>query len=109
MYYLTINGKIKNKPTNGKESYFIIYERPLQDQNLIDTSVKLIPCPVNCEAPPVKEKSPSKNWFSKKTDSYLKKEHSNPYENISGEHEVTTVISPANSIESNSLQKKYKV
>ena len=54
---LTTNDKLNNKPINGKDSYFIVYERPLQDQNPIKTSVKLIPCPVNCETLPVKENS----------------------------------------------------
>ena len=73
MHYLSTNEKLKNKPTNGKDSYFIVSERSLQDQNLPDNSVKLIPCPVNCETPPAKEKSPSKNRLSNGTGSYLNK------------------------------------
>ena len=64
-----------------KDSYFIVYERPLQDQNPPDTSVKLIASPLKCKKPPVKEKSSSKNKIFNGTDLYLNKE----YLNISGE------------------------
>ena len=89
---------------NWKDSYFIVYERPLQDQNPPDTSVKLIASPLNCKTPPVKEKSPSKNKIFNGTDSYLNKE----YLNISGEYEITTAISPRSSTESNSRYKNNR-
>ena len=106
MHYLTTNYKLESNPTNGKDYCCIVYERPLEDQNPPDTLVKLIPCPVNCETPVVKEKWSYKNRLSNRTDSYLSKEFLNPNENISGEQETATVISPTNCTKSNSPNKK---
>ena len=49
-----------------KDSYFIVYERPPQNQNPLHASVTLILHPVNCETP---------------HDSWLNKENVNSYEN----------------------------
>ena len=61
-----LNDKLKSKPKNRKDSYFIVYERPPQNQNPLDSSVTLILHPVNCETP---------------HDSWLNKENLNSYEN----------------------------
>ena len=90
LHYLTTNDKLINKPTNGKESYFILYERLLQNQHLLDTSAKLIP---------FEEQLLPKVWLSNGADLYL-------YENISGEQEITNVTSSTNNTES--IKKKYK-
>ena len=47
--------KSKANQQQEKSSSFILYERPLQDQNPPETSVKLLKLPVNCETPPVKK------------------------------------------------------
>ena len=62
---------IKEEQTNGKDSYFIVYERLPQYQNPPDTSMKLIPCPVDCEIPLVKEKVSCKNRLSNGTDLHI--------------------------------------
>ena len=54
--YLTNNNTLKNKPNNGKDSYFIVNET---DQNMPDTSSEQILCPVNFKMPPAKLKTPS--------------------------------------------------
>ena len=51
--YLTNNNTLKNKPNNGKDSYFIVNET---DQNMPDTSPEQILCPVNFKTPSVKLK-----------------------------------------------------
>ena len=53
--YLTNNNTLKNKPNNGKDSYFIVNET---DQNMPDTSSEQILCSVNFKMPPVKLKTP---------------------------------------------------
>ena len=53
-----------------------------------------------------KKKWSYKNRLSNRTDSYLTKEFLNPNENISGEQETATVISPTNCTKSNSPNKK---
>ena len=97
LHYLTTNDKLINKPTNGKESYFILYERLLQNQHLLDTSAKLIP---------FEEQLLPKVWLSNGADLYLNEEYLNLYENISGEQEITNVTSSTNNTES--IKKKYK-
>ena len=49
--YLTNNNTLKNKPNNGKGSYFIVNEI---DQNMLDISPDLILCPVTFKTPSVK-------------------------------------------------------
>ena len=51
--YLTNNNTLKNKPNNGKGSYFIVNET---DQNMPDISPEQILCPVNFKTPSVKLK-----------------------------------------------------
>ena len=68
--YLTTNDKFKNKPTNGKYSFLTVHERP-PDQDPPDTSANLIPCTINCKTTAGKEKLPSKNRPSNKTDPCL--------------------------------------
>lgn len=97
MHYLTTNDKLINKRTNGKESYFILYERLLQNQHLLDTSAKLMP---------FEEQLLPKVWLSNGADLYLNEEYLNLYENISGEQEITNVTSSTNNTES--IKKKYK-
>ena len=63
--YLTTNFKLKNKQTNGKDSYFIVDKA---DQNLLDTSLELTPCPINYETPSVKEMSPLLNITPSRAD-----------------------------------------
>ena len=54
--YLTNNNTLKNKPNNGKGSYFIVNEI---EQNMPDISPELILCPVTFKTPSVKLKTPS--------------------------------------------------
>ena len=82
--YLTNNNTLKNKPNNGKDSYFIVNET---DQNMPDTSSEQILCPVNFKAPSVKLKTPS----------------SVPYE-----EECSTVTSSPDGTEINKHQEKIK-
>ena len=82
--YLTNNNTLKNKPNNGKDSYFIVNET---DQNMPDTSSEQILCPVNFKTPPVKLKTPS----------------SVPYE-----EECSTVTSSPDGTEINKYQEKIK-
>ena len=49
--YLTNNNTLKNKPNNGKGSYYIVNET---DQNMSDISPEQILCPVNFKTPYVK-------------------------------------------------------
>ena len=49
---------LKNKPNNGKDSYFIVNE---PEQNMPDISYGQIPCSVNFETSSVKLKTPSEN------------------------------------------------
>ena len=65
LFYLTTNFKLKNKQTNGKDSYFIADKA---DQNLLGTSLELIPCPINYETPSVKEISPLVNITPSRAD-----------------------------------------
>lgn len=97
MHYLTTNDKLINKRTNGRESNFILYERLLQNQHLLDTSAKLMP---------FEEQLLPKVWLSNGADLYLNEEYLNLYENISGEKEITNVTSSTNNTES--IKKKYK-
>ena len=82
MHYLNANDKLQNKPTYWQDSYFTVYEKSLQDENPPDTSVKLMPCPVNCETPPFIEELTSECRFSNGTDSYLKTNYLSPNKNI---------------------------
>ena len=61
--YLTNNNTLKNKPNNGKDSYFIVNET---DQNMPDTSPEQILCPVNFKTPSVKLKTPSSLPYEEK-------------------------------------------
>ena len=56
--YLTNNNVLKNRPNNGKDSYFIVDET---DQNMPDVAPEQIPCPVNIKTPSIKLKTPSEN------------------------------------------------
>ena len=55
LYYLTDNNKIKNKPTNGRDSYYIIDEMPVQFEIPPNSSNELIPSPVSYETPLIKD------------------------------------------------------
>ena len=74
----------KNRPNNGKVSYFIKNET---DQNMSDTSPEQILCPVNFKTPSVKLKTPS----------------SVPYK-----EECSTVTSSPDGTEINKYQEKIK-
>ena len=52
--YLTNNNTLKNRPNNGKDSYFIVNET---NQNMPDTSPEQILCPVNFKTPSVNLKT----------------------------------------------------
>ena len=57
LHYLTDNDKIKNKPTNGRDSYYIKDEIPVQVEIPPNPSNKLIPGPVIYETPLIKDKN----------------------------------------------------
>ena len=82
--YLTNNNTLKNKPNDGKDSYFIVNET---DQNMPDIFPEQILCPVNFKTPSVKLKLPS----------------SVPYE-----EKCSTVTSSSDGTEINKYQEKIK-
>ena len=49
LFYLTDNNKIRNKPTNGRGSYYIIGKIPAQVEIPPNPSNELIPGPVSYE------------------------------------------------------------
>ena len=55
LHYLADNNKTKNKPTNGRESYYIIDEIPVQIKIPPNPSNELIPGPVSYERPLIKD------------------------------------------------------
>ena len=55
LIYLTDNNKIKNKPTNGRDSYYIIDEIPVQVEIPPNLSNELIPGPVSYETSLIKD------------------------------------------------------
>ena len=55
LLYLTDNNKIKNKPTNGRDSYYIIDEIPVQVEIPPNLSNELIPGPVSYETSLIKD------------------------------------------------------
>ena len=55
LLYLTDNNKIKNKPTNGRDSYYIIHEIPVQVEIPPNLSNELLPGPVSYETPLIKD------------------------------------------------------
>ena len=52
---LTDNNKIKNRPTNGRDSYYIIGEIPVQVEIPPNPSNELFPGPVSYETPLIKD------------------------------------------------------
>ena len=80
--YLSNKNTIKNKPNNGKDSYFTVNET---DQNMPDISPGQILCSVNFKTPSEKLKTPS----------------SVPYE-----EECSTVTSSPDATEINKYQEK---
>ena len=59
LHYLTNDNKIKNKPTNGRGSYYIIDEIPVQVEIPPNPSNELIPDPVSYETSLINEKGKS--------------------------------------------------
>ena len=55
LHCLIDNNKIKNKLTNGRDSYYIIDEMPVQVEIPPNPSYELIPGPVNYETPLIKD------------------------------------------------------
>ena len=55
LLYLTDNDKIKNKPANGRDCYYIIDEIPVQVEISPNPSNELIPGPVSYETPLIKD------------------------------------------------------
>ena len=55
LHYLTDNNKIKIKPTNGRDSYYIIDETPVQAEIPPNPSNELIPDPVSYKTPLIKD------------------------------------------------------
>ena len=55
LLYLTNNNKIKHKPTNGRDSYYIIDEIPVQVEIPPNLSNELLPGPVGYETPLIKD------------------------------------------------------
>ena len=55
LHYLTDNNTIKNKPTNGRDSYYIADEMPVQVEILPNPSNEFIPGPVSYETPLIKD------------------------------------------------------
>ena len=82
--YLTNNNTLKNKPNNGKDSYFIVNET---DQNMPDIFLEQILCPVNFQTLSVKLKTPS---------------------SVTYEEECLTVTSSPDGTEINKYQEKIK-
>ena len=54
LHYLTDDIKIRNKPVNGRDSYYIIGEIPVQVEISPNPSNELILCRVRYEAPLIK-------------------------------------------------------
>ena len=97
--YLTTNFKLKNKQTNGKDSYFIVDKA---DQNLLDTSLELTPCPINYETPSVKEISPSVNITPSRADLSINKDTLRDLgRSIPDEKEYPTATNAQNDTENN--------
>ena len=59
LHFLTDNNKIKNKPTNGRDSYYIIDEIPVQVEIPPNPSNELIPDPVSYETLLINDKGKS--------------------------------------------------
>ena len=55
LHYLTDNNKIKIKPTNGRDCYYIIDETPVQAEIPPNPSNELIPDPVSYKTPLIKD------------------------------------------------------
>ena len=55
LLYLNNNNKIKHKPTNGRDSYYIIDEIPVQVEIPPNLSNELIPGPVSYETHLIKD------------------------------------------------------
>ena len=55
LLYLTDNNKIKNKPANWRDCYYIIDEIPVQVEISPNPSNELIPGPVSYETPLIKD------------------------------------------------------
>ena len=97
--YLTTNFKLKNKQTNGKDSYFIVDKA---DQNLFDTSLELTPCPINYEIPSVKEISPSVNIIPSRADPSINEDTLRDLgRSIPDEKEYPTATNDQNDTENN--------
>ena len=97
--YLTPNFKLKNKQTNGKDSYFIADKA---DQNLLDTSLELTPCPINYEIPSVKEISPSVNITLSRADPSINEDTLRDLgRSIPDEKEYPTATNAQNDTENN--------
>ena len=53
LVYLTKNNKLKNKPTNGKDSFYIVAEISVENNSLSNTPDvnSTIACPKHCDTP----------------------------------------------------------
>ena len=97
--YLTTIFKLKNKQTNGKDSYFIVDKA---DQNVLDTSLELTPCPINYETPSVKEISPSVNITPSRADPSINEDTLRALgRSIPDEKEYPTATNAQNDTENN--------
>ena len=97
LHYLILNNKLKNKRNNGKDSYFIINETPLNHKK-----ETLIPPPANCETPTVKDKLLTETKLPNGNDSNILKEHLiDSYKDIPGETEDCILTEPKNATATN--------